>query len=208
MSSISARVLASLLAGWRDSGVAYAALADRIRLLVVDGRMATGTRLPAERELAAQLGISRTTVTAAYAELRDAGYVQSVRGSGSVITLPLRPAAPLDLLLPEYLDFSKATMPAAPEIAAAASAAARALPRYLGESGFDPFGLARLDLREIEDLVDEPRQTFGFLGDDAEEFLALPELDLGVVEEDFGECADRCERRAQLMGHRRDEVIF
>jgi DNA-binding transcriptional MocR family regulator len=144
MSSISARVLASLLEGWRDSGVAYAALADRIRLLVVDGRMATGTRLPAERELAAQLGISRTTVTAAYAELRDAGYVQSVRGSGSVITLPLRPLAPLDLALPDYIDFSKATMPAAPEIAEAATAAAQALPRYLGESGFDPFGLAEL----------------------------------------------------------------
>jgi DNA-binding transcriptional MocR family regulator len=144
MSSISARVLASLLAGWRDSGVAYAALADRIRLLVVDGRMATGTRLPAERELASQLSISRTTVTAAYAELRDAGYLNSVRGSGSVVTVPLRSAVALEPTLAEYLDFSKATMPAAPEIAVAATAAALVLPRYLGESGFDPFGLPEL----------------------------------------------------------------
>jgi DNA-binding transcriptional MocR family regulator len=108
--------------------------------------MATGTRLPAERELALQLGISRTTVTAAYAELRDAGYLQSVRGSGSVVKLPLRQPQSLDLLQPDYLDFSKATMPAVPEIAAAAIAAAHALPNYLGESGFDPFGL--LVLRE------------------------------------------------------------
>ena len=50
---------------------AYAALADRIRLLVLDGRLALGTRLPAERELAAHLTLSRTTISAAYAELRD-----------------------------------------------------------------------------------------------------------------------------------------
>src|SRR5882757_7613868 len=90
MSTVSARVLATLLEGWRDAGTAYAALADRIRLLVLDGRVAPGTRLPAERELAAQLGVSRTTVTAAYAELRDAGYLLSVRGSGSVAQLPFR----------------------------------------------------------------------------------------------------------------------
>ena len=67
MGSLSARQLVILLAGWRDVGVAYTALADRIRLLVLDGRVATGTRLPAERELAAQLEVSRTTVTAAFA---------------------------------------------------------------------------------------------------------------------------------------------
>ena len=74
--------------------------------------------------------------------------------------------------------------------------------------GLDPFGLARLDLGEVEDLVDEPRQALGLLGDDAEEFLALPELDVGVVEQDLGERADRRERRAQLVRHRRDEVVL
>ena len=62
MSSVSARVLATLLAGWRDAGVAYAALADRIRLLILDGRVGPGTRLPAERELAAQLEVSRSVL--------------------------------------------------------------------------------------------------------------------------------------------------
>ena len=146
MSSVSARVLATLLAGWRDAGVAYAALADRIRLLILDGRVGPGTRLPAERELAAQLEVSRTTVTAAYAELRHSGYLLSVRGSGSVAQLPFRaPIAP-DPQNSEYLDFSKATMPAIPDVAAAAVLAAEQLPAYLGESGFDPVGL--LVLRE------------------------------------------------------------
>ena len=144
MSTVSARVLATLLAGWRDAGTAYAALADRIRLLVLDGRVAPGTRLPAERELAAQLGVSRTTVTAAYAELRDAGYLLSLRGSGSVTQLPFRSAVMPDPQHSEYLDFSKATMPAIPGVVAAAQLAAEQLPAYLGESGFDPVGLPAL----------------------------------------------------------------
>jgi DNA-binding transcriptional MocR family regulator len=140
MSSLSARQLALLLVGWRDVGVAYTALADRIRLLVLDGRIATGTRLPAERELAAQLEVSRTTVTAAYAELRDAGYLSSVRGSGSIAQLPFHSPAAVESQ-PGYLDFSKATMPAIPGVVAAARLAAEQLPAYLGESGFDPVGI-------------------------------------------------------------------
>jgi len=140
MATLSARQLASLLLGWRDAGVAYAALADRIRLLILDGRVSTDTRLPAERELAAQLQVSRTTVSAAYAELRDAGFLASIRGSGSVARLPFRVPAAVESQ-PGYLDFSKATMPAIPEVAAAALVAAEQLPAYLGESGFDPLGL-------------------------------------------------------------------
>ena len=55
-------------------GSAYQALADRIRLLILDGRIALGTRLPAERDLAEHLGLSRTTVSAAYRDLREHGF--------------------------------------------------------------------------------------------------------------------------------------
>lgn len=143
MNLVSARVLASMLTGWRDGGVAYSALAGRIRLLALDGRVAAGTRLPAERELAAQLQVSRTTVTAAYAELRDAGYLTSLRGSGSVVQLPFRVPVQSDFQ-PGYLDFSKATLPAVPGIVAAAQHAVEQLPSYLADSGFDPVGIPAL----------------------------------------------------------------
>ncbi len=67
MTVVSARSLSQLLGDWRamESGAAYTGLADRIRLLVLDGRIPLGTRLPAERELAGVQGLSRTTVTAA-----------------------------------------------------------------------------------------------------------------------------------------------
>lgn len=146
MASLSARALASLLSGWRDSSTApaYGALADRIRLLVLDGRIPLGTRIPAERDLAAQLTISRTTVTAAYGELREAGYLSSLRGSGSVARLPARAPVMLDTGNAGYLDFSKAAMPALPGLADVAARAASELPAYLGDTGFDPIGLVEL----------------------------------------------------------------
>ena len=70
------------------TGPAYAALARAVRLLVLDGRLPLRTRLPGERELADALGVSRTTATAAYAALREEGFLASRRGAGSWTQLP------------------------------------------------------------------------------------------------------------------------
>src|SRR4051795_1846550 len=86
--SISGPHLTRLLGSWRSAGPAYASLARGIRLLVLDGRLPLRTRLPGERDLAAALGVSRTTATAAYAALRDEGFLASRRGSGSWTRLP------------------------------------------------------------------------------------------------------------------------
>src|SRR3954449_10899965 len=80
--------LARLLGEWRSSGPAYASLARALRLLVLEGRLPLRTRLPGERELAEALGVSRTTATAAYAALREQGFLVSRRGSGSWTGLP------------------------------------------------------------------------------------------------------------------------
>lgn len=77
----------------------YRALADQIRLLIIDGRVPVGARLPSERDLAMALGRSRSTVVAAYLHLRDAGYLTSRQGSGSIAALPAGrgPTRPVDL---------------------------------------------------------------------------------------------------------------
>src|SRR5690606_33715652 len=69
-------------------------LADALRLLILDGRLALDTRLPGERELATSLGVSRTTISSALAHLRDAGYLESRLGSGSRVILPDSRAIP------------------------------------------------------------------------------------------------------------------
>lgn len=152
MATLSARALATQLGDWRprDASPLYEALADRIRLLILDGRITLGTRLPAERLLADHESLSRTTVANAYARLRERGYLQSVRGSGSVARLPASGdgSAPSIGERPEagMLDFSKATLPAIPLIAQAAREAAELLPAHLHESGFDALGL--LEVRQ------------------------------------------------------------
>jgi GntR family transcriptional regulator/MocR family aminotransferase len=67
-------------------------LYDSLRSHVLDGRLPPKTRLPATRELASDLGVSRNTVIAAYDALLAEGYLDSIAGSGTrVATLPKRP---------------------------------------------------------------------------------------------------------------------
>ncbi len=89
-------LVARELGNWRTSsrsGPAYYGLADAIRLLIVDGRIPVGARLPSERAMADTLRVSRTTVTAAYAQLREDGYLNARRGTRSTTALPVAPVA-------------------------------------------------------------------------------------------------------------------
>jgi DNA-binding transcriptional MocR family regulator len=127
-------------------GPAYRLLADRLRLLIADGRIPAGTRLPSERDLPTALGVSRTTVTRAYAVLRDGGYLTSRRGSGSVATLPggaLPTHGPLIArrTSPQTIDLTYAALPASTGTMQAYERALAALPRYLTVPGYDPVGL-------------------------------------------------------------------
>ncbi|MEU0056960.1 PLP-dependent aminotransferase family protein [Streptomyces sp. NPDC006334] len=72
-----------------------AGLERALRDAVRDGRLAPGTRLPATRLLAAETGISRNTVKAAYDQLVAEGYLIARQGSGTrVAALPHRLAEP------------------------------------------------------------------------------------------------------------------
>ena len=87
--TLSASALSRLLGAWNNgTGPAYRELADVVRLLVLDGRVALDSALPSERSLAAVLGISRTTVTAAYSNLREQGFLQSRQGSRARTCIP------------------------------------------------------------------------------------------------------------------------
>jgi DNA-binding transcriptional MocR family regulator len=140
--------LARLLGEWRSTGPAYAALARALRLLVLDGRLPLRTRLPGERELAEALGVSRTTATAAYAALRDEGFLASRRGAGSWTQLPADTGlvpAPGPASSEGVIDLSCAAT-AAPEgvLHAALAAATAELPRHLPGPGYDAAGLPDL----------------------------------------------------------------
>ena len=61
------------------------ALHGQLRTAILDGRLQPGLRLPATRELAAALGVSRNTVVAAYELLLSEGYAVARRGAGNYV---------------------------------------------------------------------------------------------------------------------------
>src|SRR4051812_44110775 len=63
----------------------YRQLGDALADAVVGGTLTEGERLPSERDLAAALGVSRTTVVAAYRELEARGLVRGHVGRGTFV---------------------------------------------------------------------------------------------------------------------------
>jgi GntR family transcriptional regulator/MocR family aminotransferase len=68
-----------------------AGLTDALREAVRSGRLTPGTRLPASRALAAELGIARSTVTECYAELVAEGWLTALQGSGTRVAQRAEP---------------------------------------------------------------------------------------------------------------------
>ncbi|MGO4229069.1 PLP-dependent aminotransferase family protein [Arthrobacter sp. YAF34] len=152
--------LARLLGQWNvGAAPAYRELADVVRLLILDGRIALDVALPSERSLAATLGISRTTVTAAYALLREQGFLSSGQGSRSRSCIPSQgPAHAANgdgtltlsgapgLAVPDgILDLAYASLPASGEVVHRAFAAALTeLPALLPGFGYDALGVGPL----------------------------------------------------------------
>lgn len=170
---VSAATLVDLLGPWADGADPLneqlaAALARAIDL----GLLPPGTRLPAERELARELALSRTTIVAAYDRLRLAGLARSRQGSGTrvaarrpgltqaylapldamdsdAVVLPNASMAPvvglLTPLVDDAIELTIGALPAGSIVAEAMTVAVRDdLPALLLDSGYDPFGLPAL----------------------------------------------------------------
>src|SRR6187402_124775 len=83
-SMVSASALADIIGPWADGADPLnEQLASALARAIDLGALPPGTRLPAERELARELALSRTTIVAAYDRLRLAGLARSRQGSGT-----------------------------------------------------------------------------------------------------------------------------
>ena len=63
----------------------YRQLYQIVRQAILAGQLAPGTRLPSSRELARELGVSRTTMVNAFEQLLAEGYVEGKTGSGTYV---------------------------------------------------------------------------------------------------------------------------
>lgn len=69
----------------------YEQLERALRGAIRDGRLPAGTRLPSSRALAAELGISRGVVTAAYEQLAAESYLETRQGAAVRVARGVRP---------------------------------------------------------------------------------------------------------------------
>lgn len=81
------------LAGVPRGGQA-SSLTARLRDAVRSGSLQAGTRLPASRTLAGDLGVSRGVVVRTYEQLTAEGYLRTRQGSGTEVAVVPRPTAP------------------------------------------------------------------------------------------------------------------
>ncbi|HEY4277785.1 MAG TPA: FCD domain-containing protein [Conexibacter sp.] len=169
-------------------------VAEQVRLLLAEEPIAPGDRLPPERELAARLGVSRSSLREGLRRLTDLGIIESRQGSGTYL-------APLDL--GDLFDVRLRLEPLAARLAAerhgeedlrriddalVAMAAVRADPHAFGEADTRAHAAiveasASLPLRvlfsAIADLLRHSRATT--LGDDAQRRVTLDELEAIVT---------------------------
>jgi DNA-binding transcriptional MocR family regulator len=170
---VTAPALVELIGPWaRGADPLNEQLADALTRAIEVGLLPPGTRLPAERELARELALSRTTIVAAYDRLRLAGLARSRQGSGTRVAarrpelydLAPTPAVDTDTEAPiriregvgwssgvvptddpDAIQLTIGALPAGPAVGASIETALREdVPGLLGEMGYDPFGWPRL----------------------------------------------------------------
>lgn len=128
-----------------------APLAERVQALLEERGVEPGDRLPPERQLAAELGVSRSTLREGLRRLVDLGIVEARQGSGTYV-------APLDL--DDLLDARLQLEPYAARLAARRR---------------DAGDLARLD-RALADLRATEADPHGFAAADTRLHQAVTEV--------------------------------
>src|SRR5690606_37380330 len=119
-------------------------LYDCLRTAILDGSLPAATRLPASRELAAELAVSRNTVIDAYGQLLAEGYLRALTGSGTYVAD----------VLPEQVLWSRRAAPLPSSTSAAAAPAAAGAPRA---------GLSRRGRALVAGALASPRQWGAFV---------------------------------------------
>src|SRR5215472_16844305 len=137
---------------WRQrEGSLAVRLTGAIRDAIASGDLPAGRRLPAERALTAALGVSRSTVVAAYDQLRSEGWLESRQGSGTfvsaVATAAVAPHRSTStnaifnrMIVPAgpVIDLSVASPAGDPAVPEAARGAAQDLERFTTGAGYFP----------------------------------------------------------------------
>jgi GntR family transcriptional regulator/MocR family aminotransferase len=108
----------------------YRQVYGALRQAILTGTFVAGQRLPSTRDLAEQLGISRTVVVLAYDQLLAEGYVAGRAGSGTYVAGGLTPRPAANTPTPARIRLSRFGTAAASIAPTIASTRTAAKPRY------------------------------------------------------------------------------
>ncbi len=112
---------------------------------ILTGRFHGGDRVPSSRELAAMLGVSRSTVTEAYEQLAAEGYLESAHGSGTYVCREI----PDELLRTRQVARNGASTSALPRLSRYGLRLIEDQRYPAAEAGVIQFSSGRPDLREF-----------------------------------------------------------
>ena len=136
-----------------DNVKLYRRIADSVADAIESGQYKLGDRLPTERELAEQFGVSRPTLREAMIALEMLGMIEARHGLGIYVTSNARPAAPTN-----ELDF---------EIGAFELIEARRL--FEGEAAaLAATAITDDQIRELESLIERMAREEEIQGEDAD----------------------------------------
>jgi DNA-binding transcriptional MocR family regulator len=199
---IDAAELSRMLGDWADPDQLLPdALAGALIELINAGFVPAGSALPAQRDCAHALGVSRATVVAACATLEARGYLVSVQGSGSRVRSGSGASAALvegrlfsfTRTAVDVIDLSTGALPASPVTRETVAAGLDdELAHYLDTDGYFPAGLPVLRQAIAEHLTRDgiPTQAQEVLvtaGAQQATYLALRSIvqagDLALVED-------------------------
>ena len=114
-----------------DGEPVYRQIANQVRDAIAAGKLAAGSRLPAVRTLASDLGVNLNTVARAYRQLAEEGFLHIRGRAGAEVVAPSRRRVTAPPGLREEL---------------------RQVLARLRQAGLDGDGLERLVIREIAAL--------------------------------------------------------
>ena len=119
-----------------------------LREAILEGAIAADTRLPASRDLAAELGIARNTVVHVYSQLLAEGYTRSRQGNGTFVNASLPDS---------FLSSGRRARPAAPQPRAALSPRGAAI---VDGASASPYQWGAF-MPGVPDLTEFPHRKFG-----------------------------------------------
>jgi GntR family transcriptional regulator/MocR family aminotransferase len=143
-----------MLLTFEGDGPLYSRLYEGLLKAIADGRLQAGKRLPGTRTLARDLGVSRTVVLQAYAQLDSEGITSSQAGKGTFVLAS--PRTPLPPPPPVVRDIRPAARTDEPAPSRRARLALDALPTI--EAGSTGLATGVLSLAGVATIQDERGQ--------------------------------------------------